>query len=133
MRSMNPFDYIKNINGGAANMMRDTENDKLAEEGYNPWLSNLSFTLHPDTILYANIMNQYSDLDKRPQYEFYKYGVRPKKRNAKWVKPENDEDLDIVCELYKCNRNVARDYLSLLSEDQLKIMKKQKEKGGLGR
>ena len=130
---MNPFDYVKNINGGGANLMRDTENDTLAESGYNPWLTNLSFALHADTILYANLMNQYSDLDNRPQYEFYKYGVRPKKRSAKWVKTENDEELDIICELYECNRNVARDYLSLLSKNQLDIMKQQKQKGGLGK
>jgi len=130
---MNPFDYIKNINGGGPNVMRGSENDTLAEKGYNPWLTNLSFALHPDTILYSNIMNQYSDLSNRAQYEFYKYGLRPKKRGAKWVKTENDEDLDVVCEIYECNRNIAKDYLSLLSKDQLEIIKKEKSKGGLGK
>ena len=39
----------------------------------------------------------------------------------------------MLCELYGCNRNIAKDYLSLLSNDQLDIIKEQKEKGGLGR
>jgi ATP-dependent DNA ligase len=59
--------------------------------------------------------------------------LRPKKRGAKWVKTENDEDLDVVCEIYECNRNIAKDYLSLLSKDQLEIIKKEKSKGGLGK
>lgn len=126
----NPFDYVKNINNGGENLMRGSENDELAEKGYNPWLTNLAFALHPDTILYANLINQNSHLDHRPQYEFYKYGVRPKVRKAKWVKHEKDEDLDVICDVYQCNRNVAREYLSLLTQEQLNALKKTKKTGG---
>lgn len=56
---------------------------------------------------------------------------RPKKRFAKWVKNDGDKDLEIVCAYYKCNRNVAKDYLSLLSRDQLDIMEQQLETGGI--
>lgn len=127
---MTPFDYINNINGGGANLMRNTENDELAEKGYVPWVVNLAFALHPDTILYANLMNQYSHLDSRSQYEFYKYGLRPKKRKAKWVKHEDSDVLDMICETYGCNQIVARDYLSLLSTEQLNAIKNNYNKGG---
>ena len=126
----NPFDYVNNINSGGENMMRDSENDELAEKQYNPWVINLAFTLHPDTVLYANLMNQYPHLNHRAQYEFYKYGVRPKKRKAKWVKHENNEDLDMICDVYGCNRNIAREYLSLLNQEQLDALKKTKKTGG---
>jgi hypothetical protein len=121
---------VKNINNGGENLMRGSENDELAEKGYNPWLTNLAFALHPDTILYANLMNQNNHLDHRQQYEFYKYGVRPKVRKAKWVKHEKDEDLDVICDVYQCNRNVAREYLSLLTQEQLNALKKTKKTGG---
>lgn len=126
----NPFDYVNNINNGGDNLMRGSENDDLAEKGYNPWIVNLAFALYPDTILYANLMNQHHYLDNRQQYEFYKYGVRPKKRKAKWVKHHNDEDLDMICDVYQCNRNVAREYLSLLTQEQLEAVKKTKKTGG---
>lgn len=124
------FDYINNINKGGPNMMRDTENDKLAEKGFVPWTANIAFSLYPDTILHANEMNRLAHLEPRAVYEFYKYSVRPRKRYAKWVKGQNDEDLEAVCAAYQCNRNVGKDYLSLLSRQQIDALKQRQEKGG---
>jgi hypothetical protein len=56
--------------------------------------------------------------------------VRPNKRWAKWVKDEANEDLDIVCAYYNVNPIVGREYLSLLTKEQIQIMKKEQEKGG---
>ena len=36
----NPFDYINSINQNKKNLMRDSENDTLAERGYNPWITS---------------------------------------------------------------------------------------------
>lgn len=128
----NPFDYVNSINSSKkTNLMRDSENDTLAEKGYNAWVVNKAMSYFPDTILHANLMNQYHHLDNRPQYEFLLNSVRPKKRFAKWVKEVGDEDLEIVCAYYECNRNVGRDYLSLLSHEQIDIMKQQLETGGI--
>lgn len=127
-----PFDYVNNIlYSKKENMMRDTENDKLAEKGYIPWQTNLALALHLDTILLANMMNENHHLNNRAQYEFYKYSVRPTKRNrVPWVKASDDEVLDMICDTYGCNRNVAKDYLPLLSDKQMRAIKKQQEKGG---
>jgi len=130
-KGVSPFDYVKNINGPASqNMMRDTENDELAEKGYNPWVVNLGLSFYPDTILHVNLVNMYHHLDNRPQYEFLLNSIRPKKRYAKWVKNAGDEDLDAVCRHYDCNRNVGRDYLSLLSSEQIEMIKQQQKIGG---
>lgn len=127
----NPFDYVTSASFTKKNLMRDTENDDLAEKGYNPWLTNIAFSYHPDSILHANLMNKYHYLDKRPQYEFYINSLRSKKRFAKWSKSIVDEDLDFVCEYYECNRNVAKQYLSLLTSDEIKLMKQEQETGGM--
>lgn len=127
----NPFDYVNSINQNKKNMMRDSENDALAEKGYAAYMVNTALSYFPDTILHANLMNQYHHLDNRPQYEFLLNSVRPKKRFAKWVKNAGDEDLDVVCAYYKCNRNIAKDYLPLLSSEELNIMKKQLQTGGV--
>lgn len=127
----NPFDYVNTINQSKNNMMRDSENDTLSEKGYNAYMVNKALSYFPDTLLHANLMNQYHQLDNRPQYEFLLNSVRPKKRFAKWVKDVGDKDLEVVCAYYECNRNLGREYLSLLSNEQLKIMEQQLETGGI--
>jgi hypothetical protein len=110
--------------------MRGSENDELAEKVYSPWLTNIAFSYHPDSILHANLMNQFHHLDHLPQYEYYINSLRAKKRFAKWHKKENDEELELVCQTYNVNVNVAREYLGLLTKEQLDFMKEQQKKGG---
>ena len=128
-----PFDYVNTLTTTKVNMMRDSENDTLAEKAYEPWLVNKALSYFPDTILHANLMNQYHHLDKRPQYECLINSIRPKKRFAKWVKNASNEELELVCAYYKCNRVIGLEYLSLLSSEQLDIMKKQQDTGGIKR
>lgn len=130
MSKANPFDYVESINSSKKNMMRDTENDELAEKEYNPWLTNTALSYFPDTILHANLLNQYSHLENRPQYEFLINSIRPKKRYSKWVKATSDEDLEFICDYYECNRVRGKEYLSLLTSEQLEQMKEQRKKGG---
>lgn len=127
----NPFDYVNTILQSKENMMRGSENDKLAEDGYNPWLTNLALSQHEDTILIANLINTLHHLPKRAQYEMLINTVRSKKRQfRKWAKPTADEDLDLVCEMYLCNRTIGKEYLSLLSEEQIESLRKRRHKGG---
>lgn len=127
----NPFDYVNSIMQTKQHMMRNTENDKLAEDGYNPWLTNMALSYHEDTILIANLVNANHHLPKRAQYDLLINTVRPKKRQfRKWAKTAADEDLDVVCEAYACNRRVGQEYLSLLSKQQLESLREQRRKGG---
>ena len=62
----NPFDYVNSINSSKKpNLMRDSENDALAEKGYNAYLVNKALSCFPDTLLHANLMNQYHQLENR--------------------------------------------------------------------
>lgn len=126
----NPFDYVTSINKTKNNMMRDTDNDTLAEKDYQPFLVNLAMSYFPDTLLHSNFMNTFHELDNRPQYEFYLNSVRQRSRYSKWAKKVDNPDLDIICNYYKCNISRARDYLTILSTYQLNMIKKELEKGG---
>lgn len=126
-----PFDYVNSIIKSKNNMMRDTANDDLAEKDYPSYLVNKALSYYPDTLLHANLVNTNHHLDNRPQYEFLLNSIRPKKRFVEWVKPNDSEDLNIVCAFYKCNHERGREYLSLLSSDQLDMIKKQLETGGI--
>lgn len=127
-----PFDYVKSINSPTKkNLMLGDENDVLPEKDYNPWLVNLSFSYHIDTILYANEMNRFPFLEKRHQYNFFMSSIRPKKRYADWIKNIDDEDLQAICNHYSCNPNIGREYLSLLSSEQIDNIKKEQKVGGI--
>jgi len=95
------FDYVKSINQTKENMMRDTENDELAERAYEPFLTNRSLSYFIDTVLLANEMNMRQDADKKLQYEYFLNSVRPRKRFAKWVKNNTDNDLEIIMEYHQ--------------------------------
>lgn len=127
----NPFDYTASIMQTKVNLMRDSENDVMAEADYNPWLANLALSQYEDCILLANVTNQYYNLPKRAQYELLLAMVRPKKRTfRKWAKPSNSDDLDLICDVYQCNKSVAHEYLQLLSSEQLDVLRQSRMTGG---
>ena len=113
---MKPFDYINSINFTKKNLMRGTENDQLSEKAYVPYITNKTLSYFTDTLLYANEMNKLSHLDSKLQYEFLLNSIRPKKRFAKWHKPEQDDDK-------------ARQVLSILSDNQLRTIREKMTQG----
>ena len=126
----NPFDYINAINSSKKNLMRGTDNDELAEKGYEPFLANRALSYHNDTIALANEMNTRHYLDKKPQFEFFLNTVRPKKRFAKWEKKIKDADLSLIKEYYGYNDVKARQAISLLNDAQIEHIRGRMEKGG---
>lgn len=128
---MKPFDYVNDASFSKKNLMRGTENDVLAEKGYNPWLTNLAFSQYPDTILHANLMNKYYHLDNYPQYIFFINSLRPKRRFAEWPKDKDNEDLDMICKVYNVNKNKGKEYLTLLTRKQLDMIRTNNNIGGI--
>lgn len=127
---MNPFDYLNSINTTKQNMMRDSENDELAEKKYPPFMVNRGLSYFNDTIMLANEMNMHADLDHKLQYEFFLNIVRPRKRFSKWFKKQDDSDLEVVKEYYGYSNQKAAQVLSILSKDNIKSLKEKQEKGG---
>ena len=82
---MKPFDFINSINFTKKNLMRNTDNDELAEKGYVPFITNKTLSYFTDTLLYSNEMNSLHHLDNKLQYEFFLNSIRKKKRFAKWA------------------------------------------------
>jgi len=124
------FDYVNSITHGKNNMMRDTDNDDLAEKGYDPFVTNRSLSYHMDTLAHANEMNQYFGLPKRLQYEFLLNSVRPRKRFGKWVKPEKVAKVEIVQDYFNYSKRKAEAVVELLTDDDFEQIKKNTYKGG---
>lgn len=110
--------------------MRNSENDELAEKGYNPFLVNRGLSYFPDTITLVNEVNRHSHLDSKLQYEFLLNTVRKRKRFSKWYKREEDEVLDVLQEYYKCNRSRAKEYERILTPNQIQEIRNRMIKGG---
>jgi hypothetical protein len=126
-----PFDYVNSINISKENMMRGTENDELAEKGYEPFLANRSLSYFEDTIGMANEMNFRSYLDKKLQYEFLLNTIRKRKRFSKWIKADKNDQIEVIQEYYGYSRRKAEESLTILSNDQINEITNKLEKGGL--
>jgi hypothetical protein len=83
-----------------------------------------------DTVALANVMNQYHNIDKKLQYHFFINTVRKRKRFSKWNKPETHSDIEVIKEYYGYSNDKARQVLSLISPEQIKIIKEKVSKGG---
>jgi hypothetical protein len=123
---MNPFDFVNSINKTKEDLLKEPE----AEKHYPAYMVNKALSYFPDTILYANEINQHHHLDAKLQFHFFLNSIRPAKRFAKWVKKQEDNDITAVMEYYGYNPEKAERALSILSSDQLNIIKQKLEKGG---
>jgi hypothetical protein len=126
---MNPFDYLNSINQSKTNLMRDTNNDALAESEYNAFVVNRGLSYFQDTIFVSNEMNRYTHLDKKLQYEFLLNIIRPRKRFSKWFKKEQNDDVEAVKEYYGYSNAKALQALSVLSECEIKKIRENLRKG----
>ena len=125
-----PFDYINSISHTKKDLIKDSEDPVRAEKDYNAYLVNKGLSYFIDTILFANEMNSHHHLDAKLQNDYLINTIRPKKRFAKWVKKLSEDDLELVKLYYGYNDEKARQALSILSDDQLTLIKKKQEKGG---
>jgi|TARA_R110000822_G_scaffold63612_1_gene156151 hypothetical protein len=116
---MNPFDYVNSINYSKKNLMENTDNDKLAESGYNPFITNRSLSYFTDTIFYVNEVNQYSHTANKLQYDYLLNSIRPKKRFSKWVKNVGSDDLENVKLYFNYSTKKGLQALNILSPKQL--------------
>ena len=128
---MNPFDFVNAINQSKKDLMTSTGNDALAEKSYVPFIVNKALSYFPDTLLYANEINQLAHIDNKLQFHYLLNSIRPAKRFSKWAKKEDSDDLELIKEYYGYNNEKAYQALSILSKDQINYIKEQLEQGGI--
>ncbi len=123
---MNPFDFVNSINSTKEDLMVD----EVTEKGYNSYMVNKALSYFIDTVMYANDMNGRYHLDNKMQYFYLINTIRSKKRFSKWIKNVENNDLTAVQDYYGYSLEKAKVALSLLSNEQLTIIKKTLETGG---
>ena len=127
---MNPFDFVTAISLSKKDIMTGTENDELAEKDYKAFIVNKSLSYFPDTLLYANEVNRLAHVDNKLQFHYLLNSIRAQKRYSKWAKKEDSDDLEVVKEYYGYSNDKAYQALSILSKDQLKLIKEKLQQGG---
>ena len=121
-------DYLKAINQTKKPLMDDE--DEQWEKKYPAFIVNKCIMPFQDTILFVNEMNQYPQLDKKLQFDFYLNSLRSRKRYTPWMKAKKLENLEYVKEFYGYNNAKAKTALDILSDEQISVIKRRLYKGG---
>ena len=121
-------DYLNAINYTKEALM-DTE-DEIWEKKYPPFIVNKALSGFPDTIMYANEMNQNHHLDKKLQFDFLLNSLRTRKRYTPWLKAKKLKNLEYVKEYYGYNNEKAKAALDILDDEQISAIKIKLYKGG---
>lgn len=121
------FDFLNDITLGKENLM----DNEAAERLYPAYMVNRGLSQHQDTILYAAEMNKYPQLDKKMQHDFLFYAIPARKRMSKWAKKVDPVALDAVKQVYGYNDEKAKAAIEVLTDEQIKTLKKRLETGGL--
>ena len=124
--TMSPFDYLNAINYSKEKLIVDD----LTEKDYNAFMVNRGLSYFPDTVLAANEMNRYHQIDSRLQFDFLLNIIRKRKRFSKWEKKKIDNDVEVIKEYYGYSNQKALSVISLFSDDQLQTLRKKIYKGG---
>lgn len=124
--SKSPFDYLNAINYTKEGLIVDD----ITEKEYNGFMVNRGLSYFNDTILFANEMNRYHQIDNLLQFDFLINIIRKKKRFSKWAKAQALDDVEVIKQYYGYSNEKARQAFTLLSSDQINELKKKVYKGG---
>ena len=119
-------DWLNSINFTKENLIEDP--DMISS--YPPYIVNRCLSGHLDTVLFANEMNKYSNLDKDMQYSFFLYTLRKRKRFSPWLKKEQIDNLDLVKKHYGYSNEKAKVAVTLLTKTQLETIRNKHDMGG---
>lgn len=127
---MNFFDFLNSVNYTKQDLIKA---DPLSEKEYNAFMVNRGLSYFHDTIMYANEMNQFADIPKKWQYDFYLHGLSKKKRFAKWSKKEafgSDHIVHIIAKEYEYSLSRALEVIDLLTNEQKEALIQKYACGG---
>lgn len=118
---MSPFDYVKSITTSKVDLYTVSD---IFEKEYNAFIVNRALSNSPQTVLFADALNVYPNLDKKIQYDFYRIGIPKGTKYLGWTKKEDssiENDLiTFVCEEMNLSQARAIEYIELIGLDRMK-------------
>lgn len=119
------FEFLKDIS--------EEKKDLLAEDNesqYSAYMINKFLSMNQTTVMYANEMNLRHFLPKRLQYDYYLNSVKKQKRYFKYLKEDEQSNLDLVREYFGYGKARAKEALSILSSEDIEYIRMKLNKGG---
>ena len=120
-------DWLNSINFTKEDL---TVDDPDTVKDYPAYIVNRCLSGHLDTVLFANQMNLYPNLDKDMQYQFFLNSLRKRKRFSPWLRKDKVDNLNIVKQYYGYSNEKALQALRLLTKEQLTFIKQRLDTGG---
>ena len=121
-------DWLNSINFTKENLI---EEDSNVIKDYPPYIINRCLSGHLDSVMFANEMNKFPNLDKDLQYNFFLNTLRKKKRFSPWLRKEKVTDLEIIKQYYGYSNEKALNALKILTPDQINFIKQRLDIGGI--
>ena len=118
----NVFDYVNSIN--------DKTEIEFDEKEYVPFIINKAFSNFNDTVIFANLMNQYAFLPKEMQFDFFYCSVSKRKRFSKWPSKKDDEAAKFLSEKAGLNIKKAQELVKVLGPEKIEEIKSEFNYGG---
>jgi len=126
-KEINTFTFVNSINYDKKADYTDQEIEKI----YVPFLVNRHFSYFIDTIMHANEMNGAYNLPKRMQFDYLINTIKSKKRFTKWIKKQNNEDIELVMNYFQYNRQRASEIMDFITPEFLDSIKNNLDNGGV--
>ena len=120
-------DWLNSVNFTKENLI---EEDPNVIKDYPPYIVNRCLSGHLDTVMFANEMNKFPNLDKDLQYHFFLNTLRKKKRFSPWLRKDKVTDLEIIKQYYGYSNEKALQALKILTPDQINFIKQRLDIGG---
>ena len=121
-------DWLNSVNFTKENLI---EEDPSVIKDYPPYIVNRCLSGHLDTVMFANEMNKFPNLDKDLQYHFFLNTLRKKKRFSPWLRKDKVTDLEIIKQYHGYSNEKALSALKILTPDQINFIKQRLDIGGI--
>jgi hypothetical protein len=69
-------------------------------------------------------------IDNKSQFDFYRLGIRKKKRFSPWLKKETETDISLIRTVYGYTEAKAREVLNILGPKELDQLRRSQYTGG---
>lgn len=121
----NLFDILKNV---SCNKDASALNEPYEE--YSPFIFNRYLAAEKDCLFAVSMMNERRNIPQNVQNLFYFHALTKRNRFFKFEKKEKKNDLDIIMKYYKCSYSVAKEYMKILTKEQIEIITQRMDIGG---
>jgi hypothetical protein len=123
------FDFLDALGSSKQDLLTTPE----AIKAFSPWVTNVAFSQHLDSIFYANEANRIFGAPPEAIYQFYLHALPAKRRFGKWAKkPKQEEDLvKIATQLLGWPSRRASELSKLLDKSQLQKLLARLDQGGV--